>query len=135
MTVSGLTMSKTSRQFFQNWERRPEESIPPTQVRPVNFPVEDGQLLTQREILCRERCSVDDQAPDEQEESGDKHHKCEANHRKKDEPDDRAGWLMISLTASNSRRDGVFGRDNTHGRHNFSFVLAFANKPGFSYSI
>ena len=23
----------------------------------------------------------------------------------------------------------------THGRHNFSFVLAFANKPGFSYSI
>ncbi len=22
-----------------------------------------------------------------------------------------------------------------HGRHNFSFVLAFANKPGFSYSI
>jgi len=21
------------------------------------------------------------------------------------------------------------------GRHNFSFVLAFANKPGFSYSI
>ena len=23
----------------------------------------------------------------------------------------------------------------THGRHNFSFLLAFANKPGFSYSI
>jgi hypothetical protein len=23
----------------------------------------------------------------------------------------------------------------THGRHNFSFVLAFTNKPGFSYSI
>ena len=23
----------------------------------------------------------------------------------------------------------------THGRHSFSFVLAFANKPGFSYSI
>jgi hypothetical protein len=23
----------------------------------------------------------------------------------------------------------------TRGRHNFSFVLAFANKPGFSYSI
>jgi hypothetical protein len=23
----------------------------------------------------------------------------------------------------------------THGRHNFSFVLAFANKPGFSYNI
>jgi hypothetical protein len=23
----------------------------------------------------------------------------------------------------------------THGRHNFSFVLAFANNPGFSYSI
>ena len=23
----------------------------------------------------------------------------------------------------------------THGRHNFSFLLAFANKPGFSYSV
>jgi hypothetical protein len=30
---------------------------------------------------------------------------------KKDEPDDRAEWLMISLTASMSTRDGVFGRD------------------------
>jgi hypothetical protein len=29
----------------------------------------NGQLLTQREILCRERCSGDDQAPDEQKES------------------------------------------------------------------
>jgi hypothetical protein len=28
------------------------------QLRPVNFPVEDGQLLTQREILCRDRCPV-----------------------------------------------------------------------------
>src|SRR5262245_61990679 len=37
-------------------ENHPEESISPTQLRPVNFPVEDGQLLTQREILCRERC-------------------------------------------------------------------------------
>jgi hypothetical protein len=36
-------------------ENHPEESIPPTQLRPVNFPVEDGQLLTQREILCREQ--------------------------------------------------------------------------------
>ena len=63
----------------------PEETIPPVQLRPMNFPVEDGQLLTQREILCRERCSVDDQAPDDQEESGDKDHNCEANHRKKDE--------------------------------------------------
>jgi hypothetical protein len=26
-------------------------------LQPVNFPVEDGQLLTQREILCSERCS------------------------------------------------------------------------------
>ena len=104
-------MIKTCRQFFQSCERRPEESIPPTQLRPVNFPVEDGQLLTQREILCRERCSVDDQAPDEQEESGDEDHKCEANHRKKDEPDDRAEWLMISLTSSISRPDEVFGRD------------------------
>jgi hypothetical protein len=32
---------------------------------PVNFPVEDGQLLTQREILCSERCSGHDHAPDE----------------------------------------------------------------------
>jgi hypothetical protein len=39
------------------------------QLRPVNFPVEDGQLLTQREILCRERYSGDDQAPDERKES------------------------------------------------------------------
>jgi len=30
---------------------------------------------------------------------------------KKDEPDDRAEWLMIHLTASISRRDDVFGRD------------------------
>jgi hypothetical protein len=53
MTVSGLTMTKTSRQFFQICERRPEESIPPTRLRPVNFPVENGQLLSQREIPCR----------------------------------------------------------------------------------
>jgi hypothetical protein len=39
------------------------------QLRPVNFPVEDGQLLTQREILCSERCSGHDQTPDEQKES------------------------------------------------------------------
>jgi hypothetical protein len=38
-------------------------------LRPVNFPVEDGQLLTQGEILCRECCSWSDQAPDEQKES------------------------------------------------------------------
>jgi hypothetical protein len=37
-------------------ENHPEESLSPTQLRPVNFPVEDGQLLTQREILCREGC-------------------------------------------------------------------------------
>src|SRR5262245_60446409 len=81
------------------------------ELRPVNFPVEEGELLTQGEILSRERCSEQDQAPDEQKESGDESHKCEANHRKKDEPDDRAEWLMISLTASMSTRDGVFGRD------------------------
>jgi hypothetical protein len=28
-------------------ENHPEESIPPMQLGPVNFPVEDGQLLTQ----------------------------------------------------------------------------------------
>ena len=50
-------------------ENHPEESIPPTQLRPVNFPVEDGQLLTQREILRHERCSGHDQTPDEQNES------------------------------------------------------------------
>src|SRR5262249_33604666 len=88
-----------------------EEWTPPMQLGPVNFPVEDGQLLAQREILRHERCSWRDQAPDEQKESGDEDHKCEANHRKKDEPDDRAEWLMISLTASSSRRDEVFGRD------------------------
>jgi hypothetical protein len=47
-----------------------------------------------------------------QEESGDEDHKGETNHRKKDEPDDRAELLMISLNASISTRDGVFGRDN-----------------------
>jgi hypothetical protein len=39
-------MIKTCRQFFQSCERRPEESIRPTQLRPVDFPVEDSQLLT-----------------------------------------------------------------------------------------
>jgi hypothetical protein len=111
MTVSGLTMIKTSRQFFQSCERRPEESISPTRLRPVNFPVEDGKLLTQGEILCHERCSGQDQAPDEQKDGGDEDHKCESNHRNKDEPDDRAEWLMISLTASISTRDEVFGRE------------------------
>ena len=60
------------------------------QLRPVNSPVEDGQLLTQSEILCSEGCSGDDQAPDEQKESGDEDHKCEAKHRNKDERDDGA---------------------------------------------
>ena len=46
-------------------ENHPEESVPPMQLRLVNFPVEDGQLLTQDEILPRERCLGDDQAPDE----------------------------------------------------------------------
>jgi hypothetical protein len=56
-------MIKTSRQFFQICETiTGEESITPMQLRPVNFPVEDGQLLTQREILCRERCWGHDQA-------------------------------------------------------------------------
>jgi hypothetical protein len=35
------------------------------QLRSVNFPVEDGHLLMQREILRQERCSGHDQAPDE----------------------------------------------------------------------
>ena len=45
-------------------------------------PIEDVQLLTQGEILCRKRCSGQDKAPDEQKESGDEDHKCEANCRK-----------------------------------------------------
>jgi hypothetical protein len=85
------------------------------QVRPVNFPIEDGQLLMQGEILCRERYSGDGQAPDEQKESRDEGHRCEANHRNKDESDDRAEWLTISLTSSISRPDEVFGRDNDRG--------------------
>jgi hypothetical protein len=40
-----------------------------TSYRPANFPVENGQLLTQRTILCRERCSGHDQASDEGKES------------------------------------------------------------------
>jgi hypothetical protein len=71
----------------ESQENHPEESIPPTQLRPVKFPVEDGQWLMQGEILCREGCSGDDQAPDEQKERGDEDHKedykCEANHRKR----------------------------------------------------
>jgi hypothetical protein len=51
----------------------------------VNFPVENCRLLTQREILYRDRCSGDDQASDEQKGSGDKDHKFEVSDRKKDE--------------------------------------------------
>src|SRR5262245_25218177 len=50
-------------------ENHPEEAIPPMELRPVNFPVEDGQLLTQREILRHERCLRHDQAPDEPKKS------------------------------------------------------------------
>src|SRR6266511_4351703 len=32
--------------------------------------------------------------------------------KRKDESDERAEWLMISLTASSSMRDGVFRRDS-----------------------
>jgi len=46
-------------------ENHPEESISPMQLRPVNIPVENCQLLTQGEILCRERRYGRDQAPDE----------------------------------------------------------------------
>jgi|SRR5262245_2753127 len=106
-------------------KNHPEESIPPMQLRPVNFPVENGQLLTQREILCRERCSGHDEGPDEHKESGNEDHNCVANHQKEDGPDDQAEWLTLSLTASMSTRDEVFGRDsaylfvslNLFGRH------------------
>ena len=62
-------------------------------------------------VLAKDSCSGDGQIPDEQKESGDEDHKCEANHRKKNEPDDRAEWLMISLTATISRPDEIFGTD------------------------
>jgi hypothetical protein len=39
------------------------------QLRPVNFPVEDGHLLMQREILRQERCSGHYHAPDELKKS------------------------------------------------------------------
>jgi hypothetical protein len=38
-------------------------------------------------------------------------YKCEANHWNKDELNDRAERLMISLTAYSSRLDEIFGRD------------------------
>jgi len=47
-------ISSAARQFFQSWERRPEESITPMQLRPVNFPVEDGQFSgISRELSLR----------------------------------------------------------------------------------
>ena len=49
----------------ESGDNHPEESISPMQLRPVKFPVENCQLLTQGEILCRERRSGRDQAPDE----------------------------------------------------------------------
>jgi len=44
--------------------------------------------------------------------------KAKQTHRNKDEPDDRAEWLMISLTASSSMRDEVFGRDRVLAKDN-----------------
>jgi hypothetical protein len=44
-------------------------------------------------------------------DSGNEDHNCVANHQKEDGPDDQAEWLMLSLTASMSTRDEVFGRD------------------------
>jgi hypothetical protein len=92
--------------------RRSLLRIDDSKLRPVNFPVEDGHLLTQREILCGEGCTGDDQATDEQKEKGEEDHKCEATPRNKNEPDDGAECLMTSLTASISRPDEVFGRDS-----------------------
>jgi hypothetical protein len=57
------------------------------------------------------RAFLAEQAPDEQKESGDEEHKCEANHRNKNEPDDGAEWLKISLTATVSRSDEIFRTD------------------------
>src|SRR5215813_3729089 len=106
------------------------------QLRPVNFPFEDGQLLKQREILCRERCSVDDQAPDEQEVSGDKDHKCEANHRKKNEAllrDQRAsgkfGSISTGTSFSFSNAFCIAGRINANLS---SIALAFSYEPSAS---
>jgi hypothetical protein len=50
-------------------ENHPEESIPPMRLRPVSFPVKDGQLQIQCEILRHKRCSGYDQAPDEPKKS------------------------------------------------------------------
>jgi hypothetical protein len=38
-------------------------------LRPVSFPVKDGQLQIQCEILRHKRCSGYDQAPDEPKKS------------------------------------------------------------------
>src|SRR5262245_1081496 len=40
--------------FPESRENHPEESIPPMQLRSMNFPVEDCKLLTQGKILCSE---------------------------------------------------------------------------------
>src|SRR5262249_8554656 len=50
-------------------------------------------------------------------------------HRNKDEPDDRAEWLKISLTASISMRDEVFGRDRANFR---GFINVFPLAVGWS---
>jgi hypothetical protein len=50
----------------------------------------------------------------------------------------------LSVTTGVSKRQFRFAANGvrahpmlnyTHGRHVFSFVLAFANKPGFSYGV
>jgi len=72
--------------------------------------------------VCRESCSGPDEAPDEHKESGEEDHKCGANHRNKDAPDNGAELLMISPTATISRPDEIFGADSGDFRR-----LSFCN--------
>jgi hypothetical protein len=81
----------------------------------VNFPVEDGQLLTQGEILCREPPVIRLRMSKKRAEM--RTINAKQTHRNKDEPEDGAEWLMISLTASISMRDEVFGRDTGFIEH------------------
>jgi hypothetical protein len=46
---------------------------------------------------------------------------------KKDEPDDEAEWLMVSLTTSSSSPDEVFGRDRSIlGRLSWDFLSLYS---------
>jgi hypothetical protein len=70
MTVSGLTMIKTSRQFLQSFARMTgEESISPTKLRPFGGSIENGKLLAKSKDFRREPQSGRNQAADQVKES------------------------------------------------------------------